>query len=157
MNSQELVLSDPETMKGITRFLWGGLGALAPTIVSLSLLDIETITLRLEEHSAAAWITGYSVRVTALFVLGGLWAYLHKTEHDTTKLFQLGIVGPALITGMLNASNAHHAQYPDAQAYIGGVSFTFIEEAHAHGEDRPLPPSLPPSGEDFIKGIIGRP
>lgn len=79
----------------------GGLGALTPIIMNLLVVDLDALLADL----TGVRIAGYLLRVIILFYLGGIIAYLHKSENSPVKLFELGIVAPALITAMLNASN----------------------------------------------------
>jgi len=55
---------------------------------------------------------GYGLRTLLLFYLGGLVAFLHKDEHSPFKLFQLGIVAPALITAFINGKNIETPESP---------------------------------------------
>src|SRR5215475_655055 len=104
---------------GCRRFLWGGLGALAPTIISLAILDHTAVADYLANiEGNAAWLGGYAFRVVVLFVIGGLWAYFHRAEIEPLKLFQLGIVAPAMITGMINASNVSNQEGNTSSAWL---------------------------------------
>ncbi|MDZ7264220.1 MAG: hypothetical protein ONB16_06515 [candidate division KSB1 bacterium] len=77
----------------------GGLGALTPIILNLLVIELEVLLLKLTLFA----VIGYLIRVIVLFYLGGLMAFLHKDENNPIKIFELGIVAPALITAMLNA------------------------------------------------------
>jgi hypothetical protein len=79
----------------------GGLGALAPILLSLLVIDLETLLVRITPLT----VFSYLIRVTALFGVGGLVAILNKEENDPWKIFQLGIAGPALFTTVINGSN----------------------------------------------------
>ncbi|OQX95523.1 hypothetical protein B6I21_05005 [candidate division KSB1 bacterium 4572_119] len=79
----------------------GGLGALTPIILNLLVVDLSVLFLNLTIFTTI----GYLLRVVVLFYLGGLVAYLHKDEKVPLKIFELGIVAPALITALINASN----------------------------------------------------
>lgn len=137
---------DTANLRRSTKFLLGGLGALAPILASFAILDHETIKHYFEESTMK--LAGYSFRIIVLFTLGGIWAFLHKSEEDPIKLFQLGIVGPALITGMINANNA----VAPSSDHVKTVSFSFsiIQEAYASGDNDE------DDGNDFIDGILGK-
>jgi hypothetical protein len=85
-------------MPGTTRFLVGGLGALAPTVVSLLVVDLEPVLSKL----TALAVVGLGVKVLVLFLIGGLWAWLHKTESVHLRVFEIGIVAPATILTFQN-------------------------------------------------------
>lgn len=87
-------------MKTRQKIIIGGLGALTPIIMNLLVVDINVLVINL---TLFAFI-GYAIRVVILFYLGGLVAFLHKNENSPVKLFELGIVAPALITALLNAN-----------------------------------------------------
>lgn len=75
-----------------------GLGGITPVLLSLVVIDLETLLLDVTPLA----VVSYLIRVLALFAVGGLVGWLHKSEHDTVKLFQLGIAAPALITAAIN-------------------------------------------------------
>lgn len=81
------------------KILIGGLGALTPIILNLLVIELEVLLLKLTLFA----VIGYLIRVIVLFYLGGIMAFLHKDENNPIKIFELGIVAPALITAMLNA------------------------------------------------------
>jgi SPOR domain len=80
----------------------GGLGALTPILVNLLVVDLELVFSKL----TTLVFLGYALRVLFLFYLGGLYAYLHKKENDAVRIFELGIVAPALIISIVNGTNA---------------------------------------------------
>lgn len=84
-----------------TKFLIGGVGGIAPVLMNLVVIDLETLLIDL----TALAVVSYLIRVAALFAIGGLVAVLNRTETDPLKLFQLGIAAPALITAFINGSN----------------------------------------------------
>jgi hypothetical protein len=86
-------------MKTYNKILIGGLGALTPVIMNLLVIDLEVLLLNVTLFA----VLGYSIRVIILFYLGGITAFLHKDENSPVKIFELGIVAPALITALLNA------------------------------------------------------
>ena len=161
-------------MTMLSRFLWGGLGGLAPILATFLILEAHTIALYLDEMSRGGsmlTLVGYGVRVVGLFVVGGLWAGLHKSEVDPKKLFQLGIVAPAMITGMISASNAGAAsetiepariEVPAEQLTIPTAPAPVSTRSTVANRDRPQtdqtgrPPPEPEPVRSFIRGLLGR-
>src|SRR5262245_53573172 len=88
------------------KVLIGGFGALTPIVLNLLIVDLETVWLKVTVFAAL----GYFIRVVTLFYLGGMFAWLHKREDNPVKLFELGIVAPALVTGVLNGAAAKPAR-----------------------------------------------
>ena len=134
----------------------GALGGLAPLMASLVLADSTTVATALESFSTGDRfeLAGYVVRILTLTALGAFWAYLHRTEYEPFKVFQLGVVAPAMITGVINAANVERARDP-APEPVATISFSLIPEAYAGDhDDRPKKPS---GAEKFIKGFLGRP
>ena len=141
---------------GYRRFLWGGLGALAPTVISLAILDHASVADYISHiDQKTIELGGYGFRVLALFAIGGLWAFFHRSEVEPLKLFQLGIVAPAMITGMINASNVSGQARPGDSAWLGFPAL--IASAHAQEVTPPPPPDQPSPVDQFIQGFLGRP
>ena len=162
-------------MTMLNRFLWGGLGGLAPILATFLILEAHTIALYLDElrqGGSMLTIIGYAVRVVGLFVVGGLWAGLHKSEADPKKLFQLGIVAPAMITGMISAGHAGAVSSdaeitarsapatiarPAAPATSGVTSpRSFFGSSSQPQTDRPRPGDSDDPVKSFIRGLLGR-
>ena len=99
-----------------TKILIGGVGALTPIVLNLVVVDLKTTLTNL----TVVVLLGYLLRVVVLFYLGGLVAYFHKGEKSALKLFELGIVAPALITALMNGTtnvpNARASYTPPAAA-----------------------------------------
>ncbi len=164
-------------MTMLNRFLWGGLGGLAPILATFVILEAHTIGLYLQElrqGGSLLTLIGYGVRVVGLFVVGGLWAGLHKTEMDPRKLFQLGIVAPAMITGMISASNVNAASSEVEMTSFERPAVTArLSESTSGGEiatrsvmsqrqepqpdqtGQPRPRDTEPV-RSFIRGLLGR-
>ncbi len=147
----------PETAHPIKKFLLGGIGGLVPLIMTLVLVDIQVIATYIQSlESDMYYLSGYLLRFLALFLLGGFWAYLHSSEKDPIKLFQLGIVAPAMITGMINAHNLDNLRDTNPSPGSAAVSFSFIASAYAEDEEpKPEKPPKPkgPVGK-VIKGFL---
>lgn len=82
------------------KVLIGGLGALTPIILNLLVVDLNTTFTTF----AAPVLLTYLIRVGALFGIGGAMAYFHKNEKNALKLFEIGIVAPALLTALMNGT-----------------------------------------------------
>jgi hypothetical protein len=95
------MVPENQTITTRKKFVIGGLGALAPILLNLLVIDLETLLIDLTVLA----LFSYLIRVTALFAVGGLIAILNKAENDPWKLFQLGIAAPALLTAAINGSN----------------------------------------------------
>lgn len=159
------------------RFLWGGIGGLAPILATFLILEGDIIGRYLSELASGGsvmTVIGYTVRVIGLFIVGGLWASLHKSERDPKKLFQLGIVAPAMITGMISASNLNtetamaprsgdmasvQIERPTSQGALapsgGGTSSRGVILNREQPETEPPPPDPNPV-KSFIRGLLGR-
>jgi hypothetical protein len=88
----------------VRRFLAGGMGALTPIVLNYVVTDRYVVFGDLE-----AWaVVGYAIKVALLFWLGAVVAWMHQDEHRPQRLFQLGIVAPALVTTMMNGMNIDH-------------------------------------------------
>ena len=122
-------------MKTRKKIIIGGLGALTPVIMNLLIVDLNVLFVKI---SLLAFL-GYFMRVVILFYLGGLVAFLHKDENSPMKIFELGIVAPALITAMLNAGHVSIIKAPPQTAETSAASFSFIPSVYA----------LPPQEEEI--------
>jgi hypothetical protein len=88
----------------------GGLGGLMPLVASFIIVDVETIASYIENfnspgHKGIILFCGYFLKALLLFGVGALWAYLHSSEENLLKIFQLGIVAPAIISGFIQSSH----------------------------------------------------
>lgn len=134
---------------GRSRFLLGGLGASAPVLLNLLIVDLQTLMLDLKPLA----VVSYLVRVCALFAIGGLVGWMHRTEVEPVKLFMLGIGAPALITGAINGRNI---PIPDPPHHAS-LSSLFISEAHAAGAVGAQTFSLPDETptQQIARGLLG--
>ena len=143
----------------VQKFVIGGIGGLAPVLATLYFVDIGVVAGYIQnldtDPEAGVKLAGYIARFLFLFLLGGFWAYLHQSEQNLLKVFQLGIVAPAMIAGMVNAANVDEARGTDRNE----VSLSIVSKAHAQTTTPAPPTPLPkPSTLDgFIKGLLGRP
>jgi len=145
------------TMSTRMKFVWGGLGALTPVVATFMIVDVETMIEYLNaafgDEGSPFRLAGYSLRVLGLFVVGGVWACLHKQEYDPKKLFQLGIVAPAMITASINASNIYDNGHPEHER-LSAVAITLVSSAHAAddstGDDKTS------ALDELIRGFLGK-
>ena len=122
----------------------GGLGALTPIVLNFIAVDYLIVFRDITVFS----IVGYVTRVTGFFYLGGIIAYLHKEEKNALRLFELGIIAPALLTAYLNNAPT-----------LKPASFSLLPSVYAE----PLPQketktfSVPPetSFQQFVRGLTG--
>lgn len=109
------------------KILIGGLGALTPIIMNLLVVDLNILLVNL---TVFAFI-GYAIRVIVLFYLGGVVAYLHKDEKNQIKIFELGIVAPALITVLINAGNVDVPKIAHSAAGTNTSYHVLVSSAYA--------------------------
>ncbi|SAL07539.1 Sporulation related domain protein [Caballeronia calidae] len=107
------------------RVVIAGIGGIAPVLVSLVVVDLETLLLQI----TVLTISAYVIKVSALFGIGGFVGWLNRKEHDVVKLFQLGIVAPALITTALNGGRV--ALPHDLEKEASRVAWLMISQAYA--------------------------
>lgn len=138
----------PAWQKGLI----GGLGAMTPVIMNLLVVDLEG-TFR---DSSILVLLGYLLRVSVLFYLGALVAFLHKDERSIAKLFELGVVAPALVTAYLNGAPATVRTLQGSVPTPTVVSFLGISEAEAQTAARRPPPGESPA-QRLWRGFIGSP
>ena len=105
----------------------GGLGALTPIIINLLAIDLTVLFLDLTLLA----VFGYLIRVVILFYLGGLVAYLHKDEKSPFKIFEFGIIAPALLTALINANNVEVPKMAHAATEIKTGYNIFISSVYA--------------------------
>lgn len=152
-------------MKMSEKVLIGGIGALMPIFLNLLVVDFDGLQ---SSSFRPPVVLGYVVRVTVLFGLGGLVAYLHKSEKQAFKLFQLGLGAPALLLGMLNGFNAQHpadqhtTQVPANQKIEATHSWLPWEPSAEAQEASSQPPTKdfnadkPSALDEFWQGFTGR-
>lgn len=136
-------------MKTRHKIMIGGLGALTPLMVNLLALDLEVLLVNLTLLVSL----GYLIRVVVLFYLGGLVAFLHKNENSRIKLFELGIVAPALIISLLNARQAYVPKPPVQPHSTPVTSAIFIPSAYAQTTQKEELETFPLPKETQIEEI----
>jgi len=118
-----------------SRVIIGGIGGIAPLIISLLVVDVGSLINDIGMMDAV----GLAVRCTVLVFIGALVGYLHNTEHEPFKIFQLGIAAPALLTTAINgygvvgdsvSMREVRASY-DGDTVSEPFRFSLIASAHA--------------------------
>ncbi|MFH1874141.1 MAG: SPOR domain-containing protein [Pseudomonadota bacterium] len=146
------------TLKTWQKFFIGGVGGAIPLIMNLLIVDYQTVLTNLTFYVGL----GYSIRFLVFFSIGGFWAALH-TETNKKKIFELGIIAPALITAMINAGNIKQADFNPAEIVPPSAKIFFINDALAQETTQPeelqtvkkfqIPPET--QTQQFFRGLIG--
>lgn len=144
------------------RFVIGGIGGLAPVFALLIAVDLDKNLL----GTTASQVAGYTLRVLALFAIGGFIAWLHETEDKPFKLFEIGLGAPALLAGLITSKSIIPQQSVTRETQ-GGPPIAWlmpISAAHAQqASSQQSPPSevrtfsIPKAeGSDaFWQGLVG--
>ncbi|GAC26670.1 hypothetical protein GMES_4404 [Paraglaciecola mesophila KMM 241] len=85
----------------------GAVAAIAPLAVEFVSLDAAEITNRVVDSSEHA--IGYCIKVFGLMFVGGFVVWINK-EKLISKAFQLGVMAPAIILGMVTTSSLENAK-----------------------------------------------
>jgi hypothetical protein len=140
------------------KILIGGLGALAPIILNLLVVDLQTTFTNI----TFLVVFGYLIRVGVLFAIGGGMAYFHKDERNALKLFEIGIVAPALITALMNGTtnikNANARASNGPTVVTAGLTDFFIPTAYAQNDKQEIKRYTPPKeglSTQLWRGISG--
>ncbi len=135
------------------RFMVAGLGGIAPVLLSLIVVDLQTLLLDVTPLA----VISYLIRVLALFAVGGLVGWLHKSEPDAVKLFQLGIAAPALITAAINGGRISLPENPPEPQGRSSAIFVSRAYAQAAGEKELKQFSLPQETpmQQVYRGLLG--
>ncbi len=91
------------------KLVLGGIGGLTPLCASLLVLDVSILDTYIRQlfdpHTRGElYLLGYTSKALMLFLVGAFWAYLHRSEPSALKIYQLGIVAPAIIVGFINTA-----------------------------------------------------
>lgn len=132
-------------MKGYYRFLIGAAGGFTPILALLMVVDYQKHFV----DATTPQTVGFIVRSIILFIAGGFWAWLHKTEDAELKIFQIGMAAPAVVAGALTASSL--APHRTAQAPLPTAFAAFISVTHGTAVAQPLPAASTPSSLGRVK------
>ena len=124
------------------RLLIGGIGALMPLVANLLMVDLQMVLRHAELYS----VIGYAIRVTLLFGVGVLVAYLHDDETNKIKVLQFGMAAPAMLVATLNGSQLSDTTVTPVPQPVVMVAPSRIIE--------PEPESQDPDGEDQISPAL---
>jgi len=156
-------------MGSLQRFYIACLGALTPIITNLLVVDLNTTL------SNLSLIEGlnYAIRLAALCASACVVVFLNSDEIRPVKLFQLGVMAPALLTSLINGAtislkaNAQASQTSAIQTSLPQKSEfpSFIGSAFAQAgpmtspQTPPLKDCLLPAelstSQQILKGLIG--
>jgi hypothetical protein len=139
------------------RFLLGGGGALMPVLISLLAIDLGAL-LDSESNLTTGNIIGFGIRYLVLFIVGGVVAYLHEDETKSFKLFELGIVAPALITSLITAQGVAAAGQNSFIISSIPINMSLISSANAETLPRIAESNqdVAWSFSDVLDGLSGR-
>jgi hypothetical protein len=131
------------------RWLYGGLGSLAPIFVAILAIDLETVFRNADFPVVASW----SLRTVVLFLIGGFVAFLHKKETDSWRCFVIGISAPALITTAISGKQVSRiSRLVVSSATAGELPLPAIQEIKV----LPLMELAETSASKFERGFLGR-
>jgi hypothetical protein len=88
------------------RALWGGLGGLLPTLVTVGATGLDT----------TSELTGILTRAVALVLLGAIFTAAHSGERQRWRLVELGIAAPAMISLLLSSNPIGRAETTEGTA-----------------------------------------
>lgn len=127
-------------MKTHEKIMIGGIGALTPTIVNLLVVDVKSIMLDV----TILVVAFYLLKVIAYFFVGGFVAYLHTDEQNRVKLFELGIMAPAMIMLLVNGAQREVQEAAAITKESPAVASVVIwSPPVAHAEDTLFVPLTP--------------
>lgn len=154
-------------MGPLQRFFIACLGALTPIITNLLVVDLHTSLSNLQIIDGVT----YAVRLLALCAAACVVVFLNSDEARPVKVFQLGIMAPALLTSIINGAaislkasgqgpQSAAIQTPAAQK----TGFSLVASAFAQTGPVPsgaaapkdcLLPAELSTNQQIFKGLIG--
>ena len=135
------------------RIAVGAIGGILVGVVAYPVPAYETM---LNVEGGFALLAGWVLRIVGFGFLGGLWAFLHKSENERFKIFQFGVIGPAVISAMIAANVPKEAIGP-GEAVSGSHGIAIVSSAHA-AERPPRQPAEKPRRSFWslvVKGFLG--
>jgi hypothetical protein len=135
------------------KLLVGALGAVTP--LALNLLVVDQVTL---QHLTVLVAVSYAIRVVVLVSLGALVVYLNAEETNRTRIFQLGLAAPALITGLMNGVNqralAESQQFvAPKQAAVLSMEAVYAAELEPQAKQFVIPEES--QAQQILRGLTG--
>ena len=152
---------DSKPRLNVKNLIVGGIGGVAPLVVTVALADAVTLANYLErsvqDPGAIFGVVGYAVKAGLLFAIGAFWVWLQKCDISASKAFQRGLVAPGMIMVMLNAGNLHDSREPSLTSDHGAISIIGTAYAQSSGEEKVSIDDEKISPFDwFIRGLLGR-
>jgi hypothetical protein len=156
-------------MGTVQRFYIACLGALTPIITNLLVVDLNTTLNNLSVIEGM----NYAIRLAALCASACVLVFLNSDEVRPVKLFQLGIMAPALLTNLINGAtisikaNAQATQNSAIQTPLPQKSEfpSLVGSAFAQPGPTPAPQASQPKDcllpaelsttQQILKGLIG--
>jgi hypothetical protein len=156
-------------MGSLQRFFIACLGALAPIITNLLVVDLHTTLNNLSVIEGL----NYTIRLAALCASACVVVFLNSDEVRPVKLFQLGVMAPALLTSLINGaaislkasppavqSAAIQSLLPQPAAFPSLIGTAFAQAAPGPGpQTAPVKDCLAPAElsttQQIFKGLIG--
>lgn len=135
------------------KLLIGALGAATPLAINFGVVDQLTLA-----NPTPLTLLGYAIRVLALVGLGVLVVVWNLDEPRPARIFQLGLAGPALVTGLLNGVNQRALMQSQAFAAPTSQGLFSIEAVALAAPVRQVRYFEPPqetSGEQIWRGLTG--
>lgn len=138
------------------RILLGAIGGLTPYLVTLLSIDFKAVVVSFE---LLDWV-GLAIRCLVLIFLGALVAYLHKSETEQFKVFQLGLAAPALLATFINSNSGANEAIPTLVTEPRPVVFGVIGRAYAADEKQyinrgMLRETKVEASSRFLRGLLG--
>ena len=143
------------------RLFIGCLGALAPILVNLYVVDFQTVL----PHLLPLEALSYGVRLLALCASACLVVYLNNDEIRPVKLFQLGVAAPAMLTTLLNGAAVTNRNPSVSVAPVPAhINWLIVSPANAQPSTdsqrsaeildctKPQEPSV---SQQILKGLVG--
>jgi hypothetical protein len=129
-------LQDQPKMCDRERLIIGAIGGLLAGIAVYPIPGYQSI---LYADGGAWLLAGLAIRLTGFAALGGLWAYMNGNEHDRKNVFQMGLVGPAIISAFLTANTPKVEVRPADEPLA--MSISIVSPSHAQGSQSTSAPS----------------
>ena len=158
----------PKPLTDKSRIIIGGIGGIAPLIISLLVVDLTSLLHDLALMDAI----GLTVRCLVLTFVGAMVGYLHNTEQEPFKVFQLGIAAPALLATAINGysvigppasleemKTASYQSEPTKQFTLSLITTAHAEEPQLRGKyinKKAFKEPKITNVERFMRGLIGK-
>ena len=140
------------------RVFYGGLGAIVPIVVELLAINYREMFVKASSFAdiisyvSPGILVGYALQSAILFAAGGAYVFfIHAKENNPSKLFQLGIITPALLSSLGGNIGATDTSTISA---VGRTESIFIATAYAQETKSPKAASREGGfTEEFLKGF----